>query len=150
MGQECSICIQHGAYFLNSLIFHGCTNFLIKSWPPFKWVNFYVMGKKYMLSLQCAFRVLGNRVESSKITSYLELFWTKYFHFGWQNVSTYFSTFVKSDWHIIHKFYWILTLTKHLPKEKCSDGKEFRIFKLKLAYLKVTEAGSTSFLTRRV
>ena len=42
-------------------------------------LNFYVMGKKYMLSLLCAFIVLGNRVESSKIVSYLELFWTKYF-----------------------------------------------------------------------
>ena len=30
------------------------------------------MGKKNMLSLHCAFLVLGNRVESSKITSYLE------------------------------------------------------------------------------
>ena len=59
--------------------------------------------KKYMLSLQSAFLVLGNRVESSKITSYLELFWTKYFHIGWQNVSTYLSRFVKTDWQIIHQ-----------------------------------------------
>ena len=58
------------------------------------------MGKKHLLSLQCTFLDLGNRVESSKITSYLELFWTKY----WQNVSTYFSRFVKTDWQIIHKF----------------------------------------------
>ena len=36
--------------------------------------NLYVMGKKNMLSLQCAFLVLGNLVESSKITNYLELF----------------------------------------------------------------------------
>ena len=66
--------------------------------------NFYVIGKKNLLFLECAFLVLGNRVESSKITSYLELFWTKYFHFGWPNVSTYFSRFVKTDWQIIHKF----------------------------------------------
>ena len=59
----------------------------------------YVMGK----NLLCAIPVLDNRVKSSKITSYLELFWTKYFHFGWQNVSTYFSTFVKTDWQMIHK-----------------------------------------------
>ena len=78
----------------------------------FRWIlgpcsnafNFYVIGKKNMLSLQCDFPVFGNRVESSKITSYLELFWTKYFHFGWQNVSTYFSMFVKTDWQIFHKF----------------------------------------------
>ena len=57
-------------------------------------LNFNMMGKKYMLSLLCAILVLGNRVKSSKITSY--------FHFGWQNVSTYFSTFVKTDWQIIH------------------------------------------------
>ena len=36
--------------------------------------NFYVMGKKYMLSLLSTILVLCNRVESSKITSYLELF----------------------------------------------------------------------------
>ena len=36
--------------------------------------NFYVMGKKYMLSLLSAILVLCNRVESSKITSYFELF----------------------------------------------------------------------------
>ena len=36
--------------------------------------NFYVMGKKYMLSLLCAILVCGNRVKSSKITSYFELF----------------------------------------------------------------------------
>ena len=57
-----------------------------------------------MLPLLSAILVLCNRVESSKITSYFELFWTKYFHFGWQNVSTYFSGFVKTDWQIIHKF----------------------------------------------
>ena len=66
--------------------------------------NVYVMGKKYMMYLLCAILVLDNCVESSKIASYFELFWTKYFHFGWQNVSTYFSTFIKTDWHIIYKF----------------------------------------------
>ena len=66
-------------------------------------LNFYVMSKKNMPSLQCAFLVLGNCVES-KITSYLELFWTKYFHFGWQNISPYFSRFVKTDRQSIHKF----------------------------------------------
>ena len=52
--------------------------------------NFYVMGKKYMLSLLSAILVLCNRVESSKIIS-------SCFHFGWQNVSTYFIRFVKID-----------------------------------------------------
>ena len=51
--------------------------------------NFDMVGKKYILSLLCAILVLGNRVKSSKITSY--------FNFGGQNVSTYFSTFVKTD-----------------------------------------------------
>ena len=95
--------------------------------------NFYVMGKKNMLSLQCAFLALGNRVESSKIRSYLELFWTKYFHFGWQNASTYFSRFVKTDWQIIHKFTDIKITEKRNEGIKPSDGEEFRIFKLKLA-----------------
>ena len=36
--------------------------------------NFYVMGKKYMFSLFSAILVLWNRVKSSKITSYFELF----------------------------------------------------------------------------
>ena len=66
--------------------------------------SFCMMGKKYMLSLLFAILVLCNRVESSKITSYFKLFWTKYFHFGWHNVSTYFRRFVKTDWQIIHKF----------------------------------------------
>ena len=32
-----------------------------------------------------------NRVESSKITNYFGLSWTKYFQFGWQNASTWIS-----------------------------------------------------------
>ena len=36
--------------------------------------NFDVMGKKYMLSLLSTILVLCNRVESSKIKSYFELF----------------------------------------------------------------------------
>ena len=35
--------------------------------------NFYVMGKKYKLSLLYSILVLWNRVKSSKITSYFEL-----------------------------------------------------------------------------
>ena len=84
----------------------------------------------------CAFLVLGNPVAEnticSKIAHYLELFWTKYFHFGWQNVSTYFSRFVKNDWQIIQKFIEYLHLTR-TEGTKFSDGEEFRIFKLKLA-----------------
>ena len=102
IGQECSICI---AVILYRLWFSMVT--VIFWWILGLRLNdfkFYVIGKKYMLSLQCAFLVLGNRIESSKITSYLELFRTKYFHFGWQNISTYFSRFVKTDWQIIHKF----------------------------------------------
>ena len=72
--------------------------------PSLNDFNFYVMGKKYMLSLLSTILVLCNRVESRKITSYFELFWTKYFHLSWQNVSTYFNRFVKTDWQIIHKF----------------------------------------------
>ena len=37
-------------------------------------LNIYVMGKKYVLSLLSAILVLCNRVKSSKITSYFELF----------------------------------------------------------------------------
>ena len=62
--------------------------------------NLYVIGKENVLSLLSVIFVLCNRVQSSKITSYFELFWTKYFQFGWQNVSTYFSTFFKTDWQI--------------------------------------------------
>ena len=36
--------------------------------------NFYVMGKKYVLSLLSAILVLCNRVKSSKLTSFFELF----------------------------------------------------------------------------
>ena len=36
--------------------------------------NFYVMDKKYMLSLLSAILVLCNRVQSSKVTSYFKLF----------------------------------------------------------------------------
>ena len=72
--------------------------------PHLNGFNLYVMGKKYMLSLLSVILVLCNRVESSKITSYFEQFWTKYFHFGWQNVSLYFSSFVKTDWHVIPIF----------------------------------------------
>ena len=79
--------------------------------------NFNVMGKKYILSLLCATLVLGNRVKSSKITSYFELFWTKHFPFDWQNVSTLFQ-YVCQDWLTDYpKIYWALTLQKHVPKE---------------------------------
>ena len=46
----------------------------MNSWPRSNDFNFYVIDKKNMLSIQCVSLVLGNRVESSKITSYLELF----------------------------------------------------------------------------
>ena len=70
------------------------------SGPLFYGSNLYVIGKENVLSLLSVIFVLCNRVQSSKITSYFELFWTKYFQFGWQNVSTYFSTFFKTDWQI--------------------------------------------------
>ena len=70
------------------------------SGPLFYGSNLYVIGKENVLSLLSVIFVLCNRVQSSKITSYFQLFWTKYFQFGWQNVSTYFSTFFKTDWQI--------------------------------------------------
>ena len=70
------------------------------SGPLFYGSNLYVIGKENVLSLLSVIFVLCNRGQSSKITSYFELFWTKYFQFGWQNVSTYFSTFFKTDWQI--------------------------------------------------
>ena len=36
--------------------------------------NIYLIGKKYMLSLLCTILVSGNRVESSKISCYFEVF----------------------------------------------------------------------------
>ena len=62
----------------------------------------YVIDKKSVLSLLSVIFVLCNPVQSSKTTSYFELFWTKYFQSGLQNVSTYFSTFFKTDWQIFH------------------------------------------------
>ena len=79
--------------------------------------NFYVMDKNALGLLSDIIVLCGNCVESSKIASYFELRWTKYFHFSWRDISTYFSTFVKTDWHIIHKICWILILQKHVPKE---------------------------------
>ena len=69
------------------------------SGPLFYGSNLYVIGKENVLSLLSVIFVLCNRVQSSKITGYYELFW-KYFQFGWQNVSTYFSTFFKTDWQM--------------------------------------------------
>ena len=77
-----------------------CSNFGLR----FNDFNLYVMSKTYVLSLLSAILELCNRVESSKITSYFELFWIEYSRFGWQNVLTYFSTFVKTDRQIIYKF----------------------------------------------
>ena len=52
-------------FYISTLVFHGDSNFLMNSWPPrSNDFNFYVIGKKNMLSLQCDFLVLGNRVES--------------------------------------------------------------------------------------
>ena len=76
--------------------------------------NFYVMGKKYVLSSLSAILVLCNRVKSNKITSYFELFCTKkkkkisfnLFHYFFQDWLTDYS-------HI----YRIFTLEKHFPKE---------------------------------
>ena len=70
------------------------------SGPLFYGSNLYVIGKENVLSLLSVIFVLCNRVQSSKITSYFELFWKKCFQFGWQNVATYFSTFFKTDWQI--------------------------------------------------
>ena len=74
------------------------------SGPLFYGFNLYVTGKRNVLSLLSGIFVLCNRVQSSKITSYFELFWTKYFHFGWQNVSPFFSPFFKTDWQFFHIF----------------------------------------------
>ena len=50
-------------------VFH-CSNL----GPRLNEFSFYVMGKKYMLSLLSDIFVLCNCVESSKIASYFELF----------------------------------------------------------------------------
>ena len=105
MGPVYSICIKYSGNFVHTLVLHGDSILLYK--PVGLHLcdfNFYVMGKKYMLSLLPSILVLCTCLESSKITSYFELFWTKYFHFGWQNVSSYFSRVVNTDWQIIHIF----------------------------------------------
>ena len=96
--------------------------------PWWQYLSVQILGSIYKFSILTwwvrnilsAILILCNRLENSKITSYFELFWTKYFHFDWQNVSTYFCTLVRTrpNWQIIHKSTeYILTLQKHVPKE---------------------------------
>ena len=42
--------------YLYTLVFHGDSIYLLKSWAPFKWFQyFYVMGKKYAVFTDCFF-----------------------------------------------------------------------------------------------
>ena len=101
-------------WFCMETVFY-CSNFGLR----LNDFHFYVMGKKYMLSLLSAILVLWNRVKSSKITSYFvvsscseqnicilvdEFF--NIFQYFWQDWLTDYS-------HI----YWISTLQKHVQKE---------------------------------
>ena len=103
------------------------------SGPLFCGFNLYVTGKRNVLPLLSVIFVLCNRVQSSKITSYFELFWTKYFNFGWQNVSTFFSPFFKTDWQFFTYLLNINIMETWTEGIKSSYYEEFRIFKLKLA-----------------
>ena len=97
--------------------------------------NFYVIVKKNMLSLLSAIflfcAIVLKVVKSYKL---LRAVLNKSIFILVDNMlSTYFSRFVKTDWQIIHKKYWILTLQKHVPKELSLRMKEFRIFKRNIA-----------------
>ena len=114
-------------------VFHSDSNFLMKFWPPFDF-NIYVMGEKYKLSLQCAFLVLGNLVESSKITKKFLAVLNKIFSF-W--LTKCFNIFQEGLSRLIDRLFTNLlniNITKTRTEEiKSSDGEEFRTFKLKLA-----------------
>ena len=89
------------------------------------------MGKKYILSLLSAILVLWNCVKSSKISSYFELFWIKYFHFGWQNVSNIFQYFCQDLTDRLFTYLLKINIKETCTVGiKCSDDEEFRIFKL--------------------
>ena len=60
--------------FIYSLILHGNSIYLINLRALFYGSNLYVIGKENVLSLLSVIFVLCNRVQSSKITSYFELF----------------------------------------------------------------------------
>ena len=94
--------------------------------PLFYGSNLYVTGKRNVLSLWSVIFVLCDRVQSSKITSYFELFWTKYFTYL-LNIN------IMETW---------------TEGNKSSYYEEFRIFKFKLALLKSTKTGSSSFSAR--
>ena len=93
--------------------------------------NFYVMGKKYMLSLLSAILVLCNRVESSKITSYFELFRTIFFFIlvdeMFQHISVDLSRLIDRLFTNLLNINITETRTEGI---KSSDDEEFRIFEL--------------------
>ena len=61
--------ILHTLWFCMETVFY-CSNLGLR----LNDFNFYVIGKKYVLSLLSAILVLCNRVECSKIISYFDLF----------------------------------------------------------------------------
>ena len=122
-----------------------CSNFGLR----FNDFNFYIMGKKYVLYclLFLFYAIVLKVVKLQVILSCSEQNIFILVDKMVQHITVGLSSLIDRLFTNLMNINITLTCTKGI---KSSDDKEFRIFKLKLAYLKVTKTGSTSFSMRVV